>query len=120
MASARAACACVVASPHSHASWPRMQRLQTPCLKESFAQGAMMGATVGAIRFVRSKYIVSALKWGTATFMLSTMAALEFCRYNRQASESRLDKTVAAMNEYNRAKAGKQLPYPHDRDVTSK
>jgi hypothetical protein len=44
----------------------------------------------------------------------------EYCRFRRRQHEEQLDKTVAAMNRFQQAAAGKALPYPHDRDVSSK
>eukprot|EP00730_Choanoeca_flexa_P012584 TRINITY_DN4420_c0_g1_i1.p1 TRINITY_DN4420_c0_g1~~TRINITY_DN4420_c0_g1_i1.p1 ORF type:complete len:124 (+),score=5.95 TRINITY_DN4420_c0_g1_i1:94-465(+) len=93
---------------------------KVPCAKESLIKGAMAGGTIGIIRFLRTKYIASAISWSVGGFLFASVASLEYCRRNRDQAEAELQRTIETMKQYRETNQQKVLPYKQDRDVSEK
>ncbi|EGD80465.1 hypothetical protein PTSG_11109 [Salpingoeca rosetta] len=94
------------------------QLTKVPCAKDSLFQGALGGATVGVVRFIRTKYIGSAVSWSIGGFVASSLISLEICRRTRENHEAKLREAKQAMQQFRETQSGKQLPYSQDRGIS--
>eukprot|EP00045_Choanoeca_perplexa_P017288 m.248262 g.248262 ORF g.248262 m.248262 type:complete len:125 (-) comp17500_c0_seq1:61-435(-) len=91
---------------------------KVPGAKESMIKGAMAGTTIGIIRFLRTKYIASAISWGFGGFLITSMASLEYTRQSRSKAEAELSRTLGNMQQYRESQQKQVLPYKQDRDIS--
>eukprot|EP00055_Hartaetosiga_balthica_P013602 m.70581 g.70581 ORF g.70581 m.70581 type:complete len:126 (+) comp8315_c2_seq1:262-639(+) len=87
---------------------------RTPCAKEAFMQGGLAGLAVGIVRLMRTKYIGTSIKWGVGSFMVTTMASMEYCRQSRANRLSKLRETRDKIHDY-QDKHKDDTPYHQDR-----
>ncbi|KAF9933095.1 hypothetical protein FBU30_006596 [Linnemannia zychae] len=54
---------------------------KSPCAKESFIDGAVLGLGVGLLKAMRSGANRSAANWGFGAFVLMTVGTWEYCHF---------------------------------------
>lgn len=72
---------------------------KVPCARDALLHGIGGGMLLGALQFVRTRYIKSGVDFAIGGFLLISIADLEFCRYQRRKKAEDIKATIDKLNK---------------------